>query len=137
MGGATCAGAQLAQGLRLDLADALARHVELFSDLFKRPGETVGQAEPVIQHLTFAVGQRRQDFLEAFLQHRVGGLLRRIFGGRIGNEVAVFRVVVVAYLALKGNGLLRHAVHRAHLVGLHLHLGGEFRLGGLSPEALD
>ena len=55
--------AQLAQGLRLDLADALARHVELFSDLFKRPGKTVGQPEAVVQHLTFAVGQRRQDFL--------------------------------------------------------------------------
>ena len=34
---------QFAQCLRFYLADTLTRHVELFSDLFKRAGETVGQ----------------------------------------------------------------------------------------------
>ena len=60
---------QFAQGLRFDLADALARHVELFTYLFQCPGEAVRQAEPVVEHLAFPVGQRLQDLLQSFPQH--------------------------------------------------------------------
>src|SRR4029453_8938589 len=41
---------QLAQRLRLDLADPLAGHVELLADLLEGPGTPVLQAEPELQH---------------------------------------------------------------------------------------
>ena len=46
--------AQLAQRLGLDLADALARDVELLADLFERTGTAVLNAEAELQDLFLA-----------------------------------------------------------------------------------
>ena len=42
--------AQLAQRLRLDLADALAGHTKLAADLFQRTAMPVFEAEPKLEH---------------------------------------------------------------------------------------
>ena len=98
---------QFAQCLRFYLADALARHVELFSDLFKRAGETVGQTETVVQHLTFAVGQRRQYLLQPLAEHRIRRLLRWILGCRVRDEIAILGVI-----NMTGNISSLHWYHR-------------------------
>ena len=48
---------QLAQRLRLDLADPLAGHVELLADLLERAGTPVLEAEPELQDATLAAGE--------------------------------------------------------------------------------
>ena len=58
---------QLPERLRLDLADSLAGHVELFADLFERVIGVHVDAEAHTQHLGFA---RRETG-----EYRVGGFL--------------------------------------------------------------
>jgi len=49
--------AQFAEGLRLDLADSLARHVELPADLLERPGAPILQAEAELEDPALAAGE--------------------------------------------------------------------------------
>ena len=51
---------QLAQRLRLDLPDALARHLEALSDLFQRVLGAILQAEAHLDHALLARGQGAQ-----------------------------------------------------------------------------
>src|SRR6266511_4789758 len=69
--------AELAQRLRLDLADALARHVELAADLFEGAGAPVLETEPQLEHATLA---RREP-----LEHRLDLLLEQLVRGRVGR----------------------------------------------------
>ena len=57
--------AQLAQRLRLDLADALTGDIELLADLLKRAGTAVLDAEAQLEHLLLTRGERAQhhDYL--------------------------------------------------------------------------
>src|SRR6186713_973722 len=50
--------AQLAQRLRLDLADPLAGDVELLADLLEGPGPAVLQPEAELEHAALSTGQR-------------------------------------------------------------------------------
>src|SRR5262245_2520682 len=52
--------AELAEGLRLDLPDALARHVEAGADLLERVVGPLAEAEAQAEHLLFARRERRQ-----------------------------------------------------------------------------
>src|SRR5439155_6093005 len=70
--------AQLAQRLGLDLADPLARDVELLADLLQRPGATVLQPEPQLKDPPLAARQRVQDRLHLLLEQ----LVRRGLRGR-------------------------------------------------------
>jgi RNA polymerase primary sigma factor len=53
--------AQLAQRLRLDLADPLAGDVELLADFLERAGAAVLEAEPELKDASLAAGQRVED----------------------------------------------------------------------------
>src|SRR5207245_89293 len=53
--------AQFAEGLRLDLADALARHVELATHLFQRAAAAVLEAKAKLQDAPLALRQRGED----------------------------------------------------------------------------
>src|SRR5258706_11125895 len=65
--------AQLAERLRLDLADALAGHVERGAHLFQGPRAAVlGQPEAEADHLGLALGERFQDPVDPALQY-LGG----------------------------------------------------------------
>src|SRR3546814_14889682 len=58
---------QLAQRLRLDLADALARHAELLADLFERVVGVHSDAEAHAQHALLARGERSEGAVTRFL----------------------------------------------------------------------
>src|SRR5437899_5518410 len=59
---------QLAQGLRLDLSNALARDVERAADLFQRVLGAVADAKAHLQHLLFARCQSAQNFVRLLFQ---------------------------------------------------------------------
>src|SRR5882724_6543770 len=68
--------AQLAQRLGLDLADALAGHLEILAHFLEGVVGLLADAEPHAKHLLFARGERRQHFpgllREVHVDHRVG-----------------------------------------------------------------
>src|SRR4051794_36558950 len=59
--------AQLAERLRLDLADALAGDPELPPDLLQRALAAVVQAEAELEHATLTAGERVQHVLDLLL----------------------------------------------------------------------
>src|SRR5919201_657161 len=63
--------AQLAQRFRFDLADALARHVELAPDLFERARASVLEAEAQLQHATLAEREALEHALDLLLEQLV------------------------------------------------------------------
>src|SRR6266702_8897983 len=70
--------AELAQGLRLDLPDALARDVELLADLFQRVVGVHFDAETHAQYFRLARGERIQYVLGDFAEARIHrGVVRR------------------------------------------------------------
>ena len=59
--------AQLPQGLGLDLADPLPRHIKIPSHLFQRPGLPVIKAEPEAQYLLLPDAQGIQHLRQLLL----------------------------------------------------------------------
>src|SRR5215210_3504054 len=82
---------QLAQGLRLDLADALAGHRELLADLLEGVVGVHADAEAHAQHALLARGQRcenaRRGLTKIALDRRVDGQDRVL----VLDEVAEMR----------------------------------------------
>ena len=61
---------QLGQRLGLDLADALARHAKLASNLLERTGMTVLKAKTQLDNLALALRKSIENLRELLLQHR-------------------------------------------------------------------
>src|SRR5438876_1127518 len=97
---------QLAQGLGLDLPDALARDVELLADFFERVIGVHLDAEAHAQHLCLARGERVEHVLAYIAQARIHRVVDRSDRARILDEVPEMRVVVVADRRLHGDRLL-------------------------------
>ena len=114
--------AELAQGLRLDLADALARDVELLADLLERAGAAVDDAEAQLEHLLLARGERVEHLHELLLEQREARCLARLGGVLIGDKVAEVGVLLLADRRLERDRLLRDLENVAHLVDRHVHL---------------
>src|SRR3954454_9853381 len=76
--------AQLAERLRLDLADALARHVERAADFFERVLGAVADAEAHLEHLLLARGERAEDLVRLLFQICDDHVIDR------GNHAAIF-----------------------------------------------
>src|SRR5579883_2862793 len=105
---------QLAQRLGLDLADALARHLEFLADFFQRAGPPAVQAEAHLQHAALALAQRVQHLFDLFAQHLVRGHVLRRGGALVGQEVGQIAVVFFAHRHLQGDGFLGHLHDLAH-----------------------
>src|SRR5687767_7190673 len=65
--------AHLAQRLCLDLADALARHLELLADFLECAAVAVDKAEPQRKDPALALGERIQNIDDLFAEQRVRG----------------------------------------------------------------
>src|SRR5262245_32827585 len=102
---------QLAERLRFDLADALARDSEALTYFLERVLAAVADAEPHLDHLLLARRQRLQHRLGLFLEIEVD----HRFGGRddlpILDEVAQMRIFLFADRRLERDRLLRDLQH--------------------------
>ena len=112
---------ELADGLGLDLADALARDFEDAADLFERVGVAVADAVAQLDDLALAVGQRLEDDVDPVLEH----FLRGRGDGRI-DRVVLDEIAEVAVLALAdGPGFLgfsprRHEEHETRNISVKI-----------------
>src|SRR5439155_15491942 len=92
-------GLQLAQGckacqrLALELADALAREVELVPDRLERPGLAI-EAEAQLEDPPLALGQGVESAPHALAAERLLGLVKRVGGLAVGEEIAELALVV-------------------------------------------
>src|SRR5262245_59033706 len=98
--------AELAQRLRLDLADPLPGHVELLADLLERPGAPVLEAEPELEHAPLAARERVQHRLHLLLEQLVRRGLGRREGPTVLDEVAEVGVLLLADRRLERDRLL-------------------------------
>src|ERR687889_2144944 len=101
---------QLLQRLVLDLADALARHVERAAHLVERAW--VLPAEPVaeLEDAALAVGEVLQRLAQRLLGEDLGCALVRGLRALVGDELAELRLLLVADRLLQRNGSLRGAL---------------------------
>src|SRR5258706_9143021 len=88
--------AELPQRLRLDLADALARDVELLADFLERVVGVHLDAEAHSQHLRLAWRQRIEDVLAHVAQRCIDRGVRGRDRRLVFDEIAKMRIVVVA-----------------------------------------
>ena len=112
--------AQLAQRLRLDLADAFAGHIELRSHLFQGALTPIFEAEAQTQHALLAQAERLlrgHNLLgEKLAIRRLVRLLRRL----VLDEVPEVAVLLLADRRLEGDRLLAHLAHLANALRSHL-----------------
>src|SRR5690349_5154363 len=98
---------ELAECLRLDLPDPLARDREPRADLLERVVGALSDPEPETEDLLLARRERREDLLRLVLQverdHGVGGGDRVL----VLDEVAEARVLLLADRRLQRDRLLR------------------------------
>ena len=128
--------AQLAQGLGFDLADPLARDVELLADLLERVRLAVDQTKAHAQHLLLPRRQRGQDFLELLAQQGIGGLLRRLRRLVVLDEVAEMAVFLLADGRFERDGLLRDLQDLFDLALLDVQLVGDLLRRRLAAKLL-
>src|SRR6266511_3871583 len=127
---------QLPQRLRLDLADALARHLEVLPDLLERVVALLADPEPHPEDLLLAGGEGGEHLpgllREVHVDDRVGGGDERL----VLDEVPEVAVLLLADRGLEADGLLRDLEDLADLVERELHLLGDLLRRRLAPELL-
>ena len=80
---------------RLELADAFAREVELVADRFERPRLAL-EAEPQLEDPPLAFGERVERLADVLAAQRLLGLVERVGGFAVGEEVAELALAVGA-----------------------------------------
>src|SRR6266540_2018289 len=128
---------QLPQRLRLDLADALARHLEVLPDLLERVVALLADFEPHPEDLLLAGGEGGEHLpgllREVHVDDRVGGGDERL----VLDEVPEVAVLLLADRGLEADGLLRDLEDLADLVERQLHLLRDLLRRRLAAELLD
>src|SRR6185437_13319984 len=125
--------AELAERLRLDLADALAGHLEVLADLLEGVVALLADAEAHAEHLLLARRQGLEHLPrllgEVHVDHRLG----RREDALVLDEVAEMRILLLADGRLEADGLLGDL---ADLVERQLHLLGDLLRGRLAAVLL-
>src|SRR5215213_2114344 len=125
---------QLAQRLRLDLADALAGHRELLPDLFERVIGIHADAEAHAQHALLARGQRSQDAGRRLAQIGLNRGVQRQDRVLVLDEIAEVAVLLVADRGFEADRLLRDLQDLAYLFQRHRQFLGELLGGRLAAD---
>src|SRR5215210_4294417 len=107
---------QLLQRLVLDLADALARHVERAPDLVERARVLPAEAVAQLEHAALAVGEVLQRLAQRLLRQDLGGALVRRLGALVGDELAELGLLLVADRLLERDRRLGRALDRVDLL---------------------
>src|SRR5947209_3014012 len=113
--------AEFAEGLRLDLPDALAGHAELAAHFLQRAAVAVVQPEAEDEHLPLAVGEHIQHLVHLLAQQPGGRAVLRRDGERVRDEVAEVAVLLLADRHLQRDGLLRNLDDLAQPLRRDLH----------------
>src|SRR5512147_3337904 len=108
--------AELAQRLGLDLADALAGHLEVLADLLEGVVALLPDAEAHAEDLLLARRQGGEHLPRLLRQVHVDDRVRRRDEGLVLDEVAEVAVLLLADGGLEGDGLLRDLQDLADLV---------------------
>src|SRR5256885_175364 len=98
---------QLAQRLRLDLPDPLARHLEVLTDLFERVIGALADPEAQLEHLLLARRERRQHLARVLGEVVAHDRLLRADRGLVLDEVPEMAVLFLADRRLEADRLLR------------------------------
>src|SRR6202035_1565326 len=128
--------AQLAQGLRLDLADALAGDVEGAPHLLERVLGAVADAEAHLEHQLLARRQGLQHLAGLVLQVGEDHRLDRRDGVLVLDEVAEMRVLLLADGRLERDRLLGDLHDLPHLRSRQVHALADLLGGGLAAQLL-
>src|ERR687885_705100 len=94
--------------LTLELTDALARQVELVADRLERPRLAL-EAEPQLEDAPLALRQRVERLAHALAAERLLGLVERIRGLAVCEQIAELTLVVRADRLVQRDGRLRGA----------------------------
>src|SRR5215213_5430641 len=128
---------QLLERLVLDLADALARHVERATDLVQRARVLAAEAVAQLEHAALAVGEVLQRLAQRLLGEDLRGALVRRLGPLVGDELTELGLLLVTDGLLERDGSLRRALDRVDLLGIDPRDVGDLLRGGLAPQLGD
>src|SRR5262249_30626667 len=92
----------------LNLTNAFASDLELSTDFFQGSAVTVYQAKPLLEHLSFPLGQRVQNVADFLAQEDDSCHLAGVFRTFIFDEIAEAGIVAVTDWRLQRDGLLSH-----------------------------
>ena len=111
---------QLADGLVLHLAHALARDLEDAAHFLEGVGVAVADAVAELQDLALAVGEGAQDVVDPLAQELAGGGLVRAGLALVLDEVAEVAVLALADRAVERDRVTAHLHDAAGLLDRHL-----------------
>src|SRR4051794_30774455 len=127
---------QLAQGLRFDLADALAGYVELAAYFLEGAAAAIFEAEAQLQHFALARRQAGEHVHDLLLEQLVGGSVGRGQGHRVLDEVTEVGVFLLADRGLQRDRLLRDLHDLAYLLRRNLHATADLFRGRFTAVLL-
>src|SRR2546423_4220395 len=125
---------ELLQALVLDLADALTRDVERAAHLVERARMLAVEAVPKLEHLALPARERAEDLAQGLLAECDLGLLvgqREIL---VGDEVAEFRLVLIADGLLERHRRLGAAPDLLNLVACQVEVEPDLQRCRLAPQ---
>src|SRR5581483_2450358 len=127
---------ELAQRLRLDLADALARDREVLTDLLERMLAAVRQSEAQPQDLLLARRERVQHLVGLLTEAEADDRVDRRHHLLVLDEIAEVAVFLLADRRLQRDRLLGDLQDLAHLVDRDFHLGRDLLRRRLAAQLL-
>src|SRR6266478_7709482 len=96
---------QLTHRLGLDLADALAGHLENAPDLLESVRVAVAQTVSQLDNFAFAIRERLEHLLDFVFEHLLGGGAHRRFGPVVLDEVAEITVLAFTHGPIEADGM--------------------------------
>src|SRR5713226_267093 len=126
--------AELAQGLDLDLADALAGHAKALADLFQGALVTVDEPKAELEHAPLAWDKGSERGLDRKLEHGDRGDVRGGRGLLVLDEIAELGILFMADRCLQRDRRLRELDDLSHPLEGEAHLLGNLPVGGSRPR---
>src|SRR5215203_7367650 len=119
--------------LAFELADALARQVELVADRLERPRLAL-EAEPQLEDPPLALRERVECLADVLATQRLLGLVERVDGVAVGEQVAQLALVVGADRLVERDGGRRGGERLVDVLDRQARRFRELVLRRLAPE---
>src|SRR5258706_5189435 len=127
---------QLAQGLRLNLTNALASYMELLAYFLKRTAAPIIQPEAQLQYLALPFCQTVEHIFYLLLEQLMACRICRSQSRVIFNKITQVAVIFLANRRFQTYRLLADLDDLAYLFRADFHLSGNFLGRGFSPKLL-